>query len=439
MNAAIGCRVNEAGSTPDRLERFCQAKSYWARVDSADATMHRPGKSDILAERLGKSFSPPTPPTVSLAAEPTLATLEAVEQLKHEMGDAPCICILGAIAFRGSDSQLEEIASAIATELAACFSDRVWFVTGGMSGVQKTFAKHCDGSRLWNLLPVGQASGYERGRDVHAGLNLEERKQVFGRLGDVYVVIEGGPGISQEVQAVASRGAGIVPVMRTGGASSGMFGFPSEALRKPECVGAADWALLGSREDSVSACARAVAAVVASLLESRGKLRATGRPVAENVRPGATAAAGGLEGARAAVAADRLRHEMGAGTLICILGGTALQSGDSEELVRELAGELPVLLSSACLVTCGMPGVQKVFARHCSDTAKLWNVLPLGQANTYGVGRDVHAGSSLEEARAIFGLLGDVYITVEGGPSIAQEARNAAQRGAAIVPLVRTG
>jgi len=51
----------------------------------------------------------------------------------------------------------------------------------------------------------------------------------------------------------------------------------------------------------------------------------------------------------------------------------------------------------------------------------------------------VAAGENHEERMYILGQLGDVYLTVEGGPVVAKEAKAAAQRQAAVIPLKSTG
>lgn len=57
------------------------------------------------------------------------------------------------------------------------------------------------------------------------------RQEAFGLLGDVYITVEGGPGVAGEARAAVARGARVVPFVRTGGASGGMFDFPAEAAR----------------------------------------------------------------------------------------------------------------------------------------------------------------------------------------------------------------
>mmetsp|Transcript_111022 Transcript_111022/g.277968 ORF Transcript_111022/g.277968 Transcript_111022/m.277968 type:complete len:290 (+) Transcript_111022:37-906(+) len=187
---------------------------------------------------------------------------EAARQLRGRLShDACVICILGGTEFRGTDS--EALVKTIAPQLEAAMGSSAIFVTGGMAGVQETFAKHCgDGSRVWNLLPMGQSSGYGRGTDINAGANLEERKAIFGLIGDIYITVEGGPGVSEEASVAHARGAVVVPLGRTGGASSGMFDFPVGALQRPCFSTEEQWTLLASKDASVEESAAALIAIV---------------------------------------------------------------------------------------------------------------------------------------------------------------------------------
>jgi len=186
---------------------------------------------------------------------------EAAARLRKELGDKDLIvCILGSTKFQGAES--EELVKAMAAELSLAVGSRVKFVTGGMPGVQEVFAKHCgEGDRVWNLLPVGEESSFGVGTQMNAGANLEARRAIFGLLGDLYITVEGGPGVSEEVKAAHARGAAVVPLVRTGGASSGMFDFPVAALEKPKWASETQWSLLFDKEDVVDS-ATAVACLV---------------------------------------------------------------------------------------------------------------------------------------------------------------------------------
>jgi len=202
------------------------------------------------------------------APTPETAT-EAALRLRREWDDCCIICILGGTEFRNPKS--EELVEIVALMLDAAVGDKARFVTGGMRGVQETFAKHCgDGSNVWNLLPVGESSGFEQGMDINAGADLAERKAIFGLLGDIYITVEGGPGVSQEAQAAFERGAAVIPLIRTGGASSGMFNFPQGALLKPPFATEEQWSHLANGDAQLDDSATAVADIVQKRVDEFG-------------------------------------------------------------------------------------------------------------------------------------------------------------------------
>jgi len=202
------------------------------------------------------SSSGAAPPKPEAPARPLA---EVCEEVARQLPPGPRVCILGGTAFKDPDSEL--IVKSLAKHFARNLSSSVVVLTGGMSGVQETFARSMgvEGKRwsvastgtppnertsqteIVNLLPDGQASNYGVGRDLEAGANLEERKQVFAQLGHIYLTVEGGPGVSQEASTAFSRGAVVIPISSTGGASSGMFGFPAEALQRPDYATQEQW------------------------------------------------------------------------------------------------------------------------------------------------------------------------------------------------------
>ena len=95
---------------------------------------------------------------------------------------------------------------------------------------------------------------------LHTGVVdfFAERIQIFDYVGDVYVIFECGHGVSNEANAAFARGACLVPVMRSGGASSGVFNFPAGALEKPSFATEEQWQLLSSKASPVANSAQAV-------------------------------------------------------------------------------------------------------------------------------------------------------------------------------------
>eukprot|EP00929_Paragymnodinium_shiwhaense_P034498 TRINITY_DN1875_c1_g1_i1.p1 TRINITY_DN1875_c1_g1~~TRINITY_DN1875_c1_g1_i1.p1 ORF type:complete len:2704 (+),score=764.56 TRINITY_DN1875_c1_g1_i1:161-8272(+) len=183
------------------------------------------------------------------------------------------VCILGGTSFQEQDSETltKAIANAVGTQLA----DEVVVITGGLDGVQKAFGQGLGDSfpSLVNLLPEGDSSHYGVGVDYHAGWDLAERMDVFGKLGDVYITIEGGPGVAKEARAAFRRGAMLIPMMSTGGASSGMFDFPIGAFERPSFATQEQWAKLVSR--------RAPAEVAGTVVEMLQAIMARQKEAAE--------------------------------------------------------------------------------------------------------------------------------------------------------------
>jgi len=206
--------------------------------------------------------------SVALAVVTQLIGRAKAASLRATLDAQQLVCVLGSVTF--SHAHSSALVVALAQSLERTLPPTTKFVTGGMDGVQKTFATNCtDGSRVLNLLPEGQSSGYSVGLDVHAGADLNERKVVFAQLGDVYVTVEGGPGVAQEARDASARGAIVVPMMRTGGASSGMFGFPAEALAVHPEASARQWELLQDTGASVTATAEAAAEIILAATSAR--------------------------------------------------------------------------------------------------------------------------------------------------------------------------
>ncbi|CAK9005027.1 unnamed protein product [Durusdinium trenchii] len=194
----------------------------------------------------------------------TTACIDGLENVIAELPDR-CLrlCVLGGTSIQRSET--EQLAGAIAKALAQLEEPPVVF-TEGMPGVQQAFMRQSEGLQMVHLVPIGQACSWP-GRELLAGKDVKERKAIFSLVGDIYLVLEGGPNVAAQVKPAFRRGAQIIPVMRTGGASSGLFQFPQAALQKPSFAEHAQWALLKDSEASIHSTALAVKALVAQLIE----------------------------------------------------------------------------------------------------------------------------------------------------------------------------
>lgn len=354
---------------------------------------------------------------------------EVAEALRKDyFGGKLCVGILGGEEFQSASSVF--LVQAIARELHRLLGARACFLATGMRGVQETFVKHCgDSSRVWNLVPAGRPSPYGIGSDLHVGTTPSRCRAVLLEVGDVYITVEGGSDVVEAARAVLARGGSVVPVMRTGGASSGLAGFPAEALLRPPGVKQEQWLLLGRRSASIAESAAAVAAVVARREALRGwdprrelgKLKAL---MGRRLRVGILGDGGG---------------EIVSCTAMPMVSMDEVDQ--SLDLVKAVAEELHVALGDrACFITAGRAGVHEVFAKRCGDGSRVFHLLPAGETSSCALGRDIHCETSnSEQCRAVFCHLAQVYISFGGGPSVAEEARDAASAGASIVPLIRSG
>lgn len=133
-----------------------------------------------------------------------------------------------------------------------------------------------------------------------------------------------------------------------------------------------------------------------------------------------------------------------AGRLVGILGSTECHDQDSAATCERL-GECLADLGSIVLLTGGVPGIGEAVGR-AFDRARrrggresdVFHILPHGFAAP-DYGHTLHAGFSMHERREILARMSDLYVVIEGGPGTEHEARVAAERGALVLPVGRSG
>mmetsp|Transcript_89445 Transcript_89445/g.225730 ORF Transcript_89445/g.225730 Transcript_89445/m.225730 type:complete len:325 (-) Transcript_89445:59-1033(-) len=216
---------------------------------------------------------PPLAATTDPPAEQERALNAAVLFVRRQMGaldkKKTVVCVLGSTKFSCPDT--EELIRLTAVELQVLLPlGKVCFVTGGMPGAQQVFAASCPsdvGTGMWHLVPQGLQSGFGAGTDLQAGTCMEEKQAILAHVGDVYLTFEGGPGVAKEARFANARGAVVIPLSRTGGASGGMFDFPKveipRSIKDPEV-----WELLSRSEAPIAHSARAAAQIAASMAVS---------------------------------------------------------------------------------------------------------------------------------------------------------------------------
>lgn len=183
----------------------------------------------------------------------------------------PRLVVIGSTSFWGHDSH--QLCEAIATELAGLAG--LVALTGGMSGVGLTFGRAFATARraaghpenLFHLLPRG-VGPCDSGVTLWAGIDFHDRRELLGRVGHAYLVIEGGPGTGHEAAVAAGRGVPLIPLGRTGGHAGDLH----PQICCPPGAPKADWDLLADADAShgqvVAAVGRLVRLAVARNAES---------------------------------------------------------------------------------------------------------------------------------------------------------------------------
>jgi predicted Rossmann-fold nucleotide-binding protein len=183
--------------------------------------------------------------------------------IRAQLPAGPRVVVIGSTSFHHQDSF--KFCELIAAELAQ--RPDLVAVTGGVAGVGQVFAVTFAATRalashpekLFHLLPRFMGA-CRTGVTLQAGADFFDRREILGRLGDVYLMIEGGPGTEHEAQTAAAHGFAVIPLARTEGASAPYY----KQLTARRAHESSDWALLAD-EASAAAATRLIGAALSHL------------------------------------------------------------------------------------------------------------------------------------------------------------------------------
>jgi len=177
----------------------------------------------------------------------------------------PRLAIIGSTSFWHVES--EDTCTLLGRSLAAVSG--LVLVTGGVAGVGKAVGRcFWDARRsrklepdVFHVLPRGFPI-WDYGNTIFAGSDMGERREVLGRLADIYVVIEGGPGTSHEASIALTRAADLIPVGRSGGHSAILY----PQIPRPVFASEQAWLTLDSTDASPKQVADAITDIVEACL-----------------------------------------------------------------------------------------------------------------------------------------------------------------------------
>lgn len=272
---------------------------------------------------------------------------EALWELESRCGPGPRIGVLGPTRLSCPESEplLRGVAEALSGRLGAAV------LTSGLPA-QRAFAQACGGSlRLLNVAPPGRAPG-----------EAEACRERYGRLGDVYLLVEGGASLAAEARAIVERGAAIVPLGRTGGASAGLY--CEEPWPRPQQAAVEQWEMLSRRDLPVWRTAGVAAELVAALCDGP-RLGARALGASERDLAAADTEVSGQSSASQSSAARVGRH---ASDDVGLVGGSSLgwtgYAGEDEDLRMRL--------QRAIFDNCRLKAAQDSLERTAEEERRRW-------------------------------------------------------------------
>ena len=185
--------------------------------------------------------------------------------VEAKLPPGPRVAVIGSTSFWHEESK----ATCIAVGRSLADLDDVILVTGGVAGAGEVVGRSFWAARegrgrnrnVYHVLPRG-CSGWDYGVTLFAGSHMSERREILGRLAEVYVAIEGGPGTAHEASVALARSVVMIPVGRSGGHSADLY----SRVPRPPFVSEPIWRTLASSEASPTRVAAAVVDVVRAYL-----------------------------------------------------------------------------------------------------------------------------------------------------------------------------
>jgi hypothetical protein len=180
----------------------------------------------------------------------------------------PRIAVLGSTDFWHADS---ERTCSETGRLLAGISGLV-LLTGGVEGIGEAVGRSFFQARLdsgqepcvYHVLPKGEEA-WDYGETLFAGLDMTERREILGRLSELFLLVEGGPRAGHEAEVASDHGALVIPVGRSGGYAAALY----DRTSRPPSIDAGTWAVLGASASTPEETARAVLRAVQVCLKRR--------------------------------------------------------------------------------------------------------------------------------------------------------------------------
>lgn len=185
-----------------------------------------------------------------------------------QIATGPRVIVVGSQTFNSTESI--DLCEATGRCLAG-IPDLV-LVTGGVSGVPESVGRSFVEERqrvksprnTYQLLPKGCGS-WDFGETIIAGANMTERREILGRLGGLYIAIEGGPGTAHELSVAIANGSNVIPVGRCGGLASELW----NTHTCPDWIDPQTWCSIGDESQPFQDAASSIGKTVVSYFRNQ--------------------------------------------------------------------------------------------------------------------------------------------------------------------------
>ncbi|PVD30541.1 hypothetical protein C0Q70_09809 [Pomacea canaliculata] len=207
----------------------------------------------------------------------------SVEHIRKTIKIDNCVYITGSTSFFNPRS--EEICRSIGKSLA--YVDNISIATGGFFGVGETVAQafheevqhRLQKKDVWHILPDRDSKDWSKqakqnldgtfavasfGKTLFCGDSVRQRETIVGRCFEVCILIEGA---AHETEEFAWNDHVVVPVICTGGATSGDLSVPHKIFKVPQGVSPSDWEYLHYSDISVDDIGKCVSRIVSGILQ----------------------------------------------------------------------------------------------------------------------------------------------------------------------------
>ena len=213
-----------------------------------------------IAELIENSFSPIHNEVSNLSSNQSANCKfqRIAGELLTQITDVPKLAVIGSTSFWAGNS--EAICQAAGRYLAKI--DNLVMLTGGVSGIPEAVSRNFSTERVFHIQPYG-FQPWDYGYNLYGGISLWERREILARMGDVYLLIEGGPGSEQEARRALEMGAVVIPVGITSGFAEKLY----VEMDFPDYIPLELWQKLGRREENPEEVGIAIAQIVVKVFE----------------------------------------------------------------------------------------------------------------------------------------------------------------------------